>query len=337
MPIEYRYQCEDRSIVTPYFVRYWARPLMRVMPRWISANAVSVISSLFMYLGLWIAVLSPFPHQLKFLLSALCIFVYVTGDHLDGMQARRLGTNGTPRGEYVDHALDMVNTGIQATMLLTLFQVRQPLLAGLVLGCAYFQHVSIFYEQYRTNWLRFEPIGPVEAILTAIASLVLASWQPIFAVVTQPMVVGFSPAELLFLFAVLCNLHSAQVIFRRLGEMSWQVVLFGIGLIFLLFWLLLDRSLPYFLLITTLYAAGMVANYLQGHLVDGRERFSSLAPAMLLLMKIVDEQWGVALGDWPARIAALWLAAALCVKVVGTLGSLWQWWGREKATEVGGM
>lgn len=322
MPREYRYQCDDRSLATPALVRWCVRPLMPFVPRWISANAISIAASLCMYAGLWAATGSHLSHRWKFLLAALCILLYMIGDNADGIQARRLGTAGTPRGEFVDHGLDIFNTGIQIAMLVTLFEVRHPAIVSFFFCVAYALHATIFFEQFRTNVLHFEPIGPTEAMLAAIAALVVGSWPTAFAAMTAPAVGTFSFAELVFLFSIGSNLLSTLAIVRRVG-CSRQLAIFWGGLLLLALISLDGRATPLFLLTGTLFAGTFVADLLYGHLVDQRERYPSAAPALLALALLACGALGIEAGAWPWLAAAAWLGARFLLRIGRTVRRLW--------------
>src|SRR5690606_30469199 len=101
----------------------------------------------------------------------LTFILYLIGDHLDGMQAKRTKT-GSALGEFCDHYLDAFNNGLIMFTMITVFDIsHKPVVAGLLIT-SYLAHMAVFYEQYKTGWLTFEPVGSLEGVL--LSSLLIA-------------------------------------------------------------------------------------------------------------------------------------------------------------------
>src|SRR5687768_11780760 len=100
------YAFTDRSLVRPLLTRVWFAPLFRLVPAWLAANLVTLLSfgSLVAALGLALTAALP-PAALALALLSLHL-VYVAGDHLDGMQAVASGTT-SPLGDFLDHYCDL--------------------------------------------------------------------------------------------------------------------------------------------------------------------------------------------------------------------------------------
>jgi phosphatidylglycerophosphate synthase len=116
MPAKYAYKSVNDSIVNRFYARYWLPLAIRAIPPGMSANLVSIIGDV----AVWIAFLllsgvlaGPMsvvarPSPWLFGLVGLLLFFYHTMDCLDGIQARRTGSSG-PLGEFVDHWFDSIN------------------------------------------------------------------------------------------------------------------------------------------------------------------------------------------------------------------------------------
>lgn len=87
--------------------RVWFARLFPLLPRWLAANVVTLIST-----GTLAAIVlgSMYADQLgptRFaLLQLVALQLYVAGDHLDGMQAKASGTM-SPLGDFLDHHCDL--------------------------------------------------------------------------------------------------------------------------------------------------------------------------------------------------------------------------------------
>ncbi len=124
---QYVYRVRDYSILTPAFKQFILFPLAARFPRWIPANIITIISNLCIYATLGVsALLEPFP-LLRFITLALLVFIYLTGDHLDGLQAKRTGTS-SPLGEFVDHYMDAYNNIIYLLVDFSVFISATPIL-----------------------------------------------------------------------------------------------------------------------------------------------------------------------------------------------------------------
>ena len=85
---EYQYRVHDNSIITPYFKKLIVAPLFRFMPWGIPANIITIVSNLFMYVALILA-LTEYPGRtLRFVLIPLLVLGYAIGDR---SEERRVG------------------------------------------------------------------------------------------------------------------------------------------------------------------------------------------------------------------------------------------------------
>ena len=99
--------------------------------------------------------------------------LYLIGDHLDGMQAKRTGT-GSALGEFCDHYLDAFNNGVVMFTMIAVFGItHKPVIVG-VMVISYWAHMAVFYEQFKTGWLTFEPVGSLEGVLLSALLIALS-------------------------------------------------------------------------------------------------------------------------------------------------------------------
>ena len=81
------YAFTDRSLTRPTLTRVLFAPLHRLVPPWLAANFVTLISFGMLLVVLGLALVPGLSPALLAVAFALCHLVYVAGDHLDGMQA----------------------------------------------------------------------------------------------------------------------------------------------------------------------------------------------------------------------------------------------------------
>lgn len=77
----------------------------RLLPRWISPNAVSLFGGLCALIGTIIVVFGDRTSTSPLLMNAIFVFFYQTADAVDGKQARLTG-QCTPLGAVIDHCVD---------------------------------------------------------------------------------------------------------------------------------------------------------------------------------------------------------------------------------------
>lgn len=289
----YKYQCVDRSIITPHFKKRVVTPLVPYLPLWISANMISFVSCLFLWLALGLAAYTSPSWKGAFLVAPMFFLFYAVGDVLDGMQASRTGT-GSPLGEFCDHFLDAFATGLICGAFLLFYRVDGPYLCCGMIFCAYLVHAATIYEQFKTGWLRLDAFGSMEALLL-VGLTIAAGFHPgVFSFFVDKMKFGYSPIEMVFIANILCMLIAFVKILQRVGGLSVGFMLFllSLGGIFLIGLLRLTPTLSISILI--LYSIGYICNLMYGHLVDGVERKPDfLVPLALLVTLGIGEFYSV--------------------------------------------
>jgi phosphatidylglycerophosphate synthase len=130
----YQYRCVDRSVLLPVFKRYYVAFFFRFIPRGLTANLITLISTgcIFSLLVIERLDVGLSPTQWAALI-AFMLHAYLVGDHLDGMQAKQTGTS-SPLGEFLDHYLDVYNGAIVFFVLLSFLG---PISAGCFYGLLY--------------------------------------------------------------------------------------------------------------------------------------------------------------------------------------------------------
>ncbi|ODQ82330.1 hypothetical protein BABINDRAFT_158949 [Babjeviella inositovora NRRL Y-12698] len=170
----YKYQSDDRSLVTKYVLKPFWLKFVKIFPLSMAPNAVTLSGLGFVIVNLITTLYydpyldTPSPRWTYFT-YAFGLFMYQTFDACDGAHARRTGQSG-PLGELFDHCVDAVNT----TLCLIVFGSVTQTGCGFILLLSQFGTLANFYlstwEEYHTHVLYLSEIsGPVEGILIIIA------------------------------------------------------------------------------------------------------------------------------------------------------------------------
>jgi phosphatidylglycerophosphate synthase len=159
---DYRYVCEDRSILLPVYKRYVWQPALSFVSPDISPNSLSILGNFFSLCAFAsLLLLTPEEHYL-FLFPAACTFLYLCLDNMDGMHARRTAQS-SPLGEFLDHWFDAFNSGYLVFGLY--YAGRLPALAVLaILAGTNLAYFATMWEQRHTGVIRFGRGGQIEGV-----------------------------------------------------------------------------------------------------------------------------------------------------------------------------
>lgn len=166
----YKYQSEDRSLLSNYVLRPYWRKFSAIFPLWMAPNLIT-LSGLFFIIINVITTLYYDPTLTKespnwtYFSYGIGLFLYQTFDACDGMHARRTGQSG-PLGELFDHCIDSLNT----TLSLLPFWSITGMGFSYSLIFAQFLCLCNFYlstwEEFHTKKLFLSKFsGPVEGII----------------------------------------------------------------------------------------------------------------------------------------------------------------------------
>jgi len=159
------YRSEDRAILLRFYQSLFWERLLRVLPRSLHPNTITLVaeaSALLAAGATWGAVHGA---RYLYLVAGALLFVYMTGDNIDGQHARRTKQTSA-LGEFLDHGLD--GAASCAILFCSAFGLRidGPYLAGLVaLGSLGFG--GVFWAQYRTGTLVTPRISAMEGVTGA--------------------------------------------------------------------------------------------------------------------------------------------------------------------------
>jgi phosphatidylglycerophosphate synthase len=163
------YQVEDRSLLLPYYRRYFVDPILPYLPRSLHPNTITHAGHALNLAGTALLLLVWPSRGWPFALAAILLQLYLWCDNADGAHARRTG-QCSPLGEFLDHGLDMLNTTYIA--LLTAMALGASPLAWVVLALVIpGAGVVAYWEQAQTGVFRLGLLNQVESL--AVLSLAL--------------------------------------------------------------------------------------------------------------------------------------------------------------------
>ncbi|SCU85521.1 LADA_0D08020g1_1 [Lachancea dasiensis] len=174
----YKYQSEDRSLVTKYVLKpFWVQ-FVKLFPLWMAPNMVTLSGLGFiivnvltvLYYDPMLSVESP---RWTYFTYALGLFLYQTFDACDGQHARRTGQSG-PLGELFDHCIDSLNTTLSMMVFCSAVgsgMKFMTILSQFALLCNFYLST---WEEYHTHTLFLSEFsGPVEGILMIVIAFIL--------------------------------------------------------------------------------------------------------------------------------------------------------------------
>jgi len=330
MVAPYSYHCVDKSILLPYYKKYFVSPVFRLVPRRLTANFITLISTAFVFLMLLAALWMEAPASpLLALISAFCLSAYLLGDHLDGMQAKQTGT-GSPLGEFLDHHLDVYNGAIVFfTLVVFLDIVANPaVLFLMVLNC--FAFAATMVEELECRKLVFGYLGTLEGVLFLIAFYLTWLIPEVRAFWRQETLFGYPAVWVIIVGLGLGYLGTILDICLRMGKIPKPFAIYG--LVTIAAALLLSRT-PIAALwacaILILFTGDYIARVMKAYFFQQPHPFpdpvSSAVFAALLLTSLAgctsEAQWISVL-----RSLTGWLVARAVYAFAATVFRLREYW-----------
>lgn len=320
----YQYRCNDYSLLTPPFKRWVITPLIDFVPWVIPANIITFISNGVVYLTLYLALNEQIFGWATPLLISFGLLLYLVGDHLDGMQAKRTKT-GSALGEFCDHYLDAFNNGVIMFTMITVFDItHKPVIVGVIV-VSYLAHMTVFYEQLKTGWLTFEPVGSLEGVLLSSILIAVSAISPVYSLFTYKVFQDYSLIELTMILSSLGALITFLKTWRRIPDVKfgfWLFTFFSMvtGVLAIPFF----SSFQIFVLLT-LYCSLYIGRIMYGHLIDGVERSTDYVVPLLLLLLYLP---GFPYAGYIFIVAITYLSiniAILIFKTFSVLKVFWVW------------
>jgi ethanolaminephosphotransferase len=280
---EYTYNCIDKSILLPYFKKYYVSFFFKFVPRGLTANFITLISTSFIIYLLYASTRPDVESSATFaLLLAFCLHNYLVGDHLDGMQAKATGT-GSPLGEYMDHYLDVYNGAI-VLLALTVFFGPLPKLTFywfIVFNALSFAITMV--EELERQELVFGLLGTLEGIVLLVLFFVTWAVEPVRDFWNQELFQGYARYWLVILFFGLGYIGTIVDVARRIGYFPRQFLVFTLATLLMAYSLYQSGySNIISWLCVTLYSGEYISKVMESYLIGKKHKY----PDLLVLITV---------------------------------------------------
>ncbi len=282
---KYSYNCTDKSIILPYFKQYYVRYYFKLIPQFLTANLITIFSSL-LNLAMLYACYNLSDDILLPLILCFCINGYVVGDHLDGMQAKETKT-GSALGEFLDHYFDVYNGSI--ILLVTFLLVGISNIPKEVFYFMFWLNFLAFgatmTEELETGSITFGKIGTLEGLVILI--FVYLSWSitPIREFWNSEMVWGYSWYWAILVCVGLGYLITTLEILIRIRMFPGHFFVFTmISFLLVCVLILSDASLWQGWLLATLLGGEYTVKVLESHLLQKKSKHTDFAAITAIII-----------------------------------------------------
>lgn len=231
------YRFTDHSVLRPWVTRVWFARLFPLLPSWLAANIVTLLST-----GALASVLlasfavDRIGPTIFALVQLIAMQLYVAGDHLDGMQAKASGTT-SPLGDFLDHHCDLwagcvLCYGFWRLIGSTPAWLLPVLIVFMIVGFA-----ITYVERAERRALHFTAWGTLEAIVIVTAFYLSWCFAPIRAWWMRPLMGELPRTMLVAGLGIAMALGIIIVIARRLTRVPVPFLVFVATLVALATWI----------------------------------------------------------------------------------------------------
>jgi len=170
------YTVQDRSILLPFYKRFFVDPALPRIPASVDPNAITHAGHLINlagFLTLLLANACKLHASWPYLVAAACLQLYNFCDNADGAHARRVN-RCSPKGELLDHGLDMLNVTYIAFISAMALGAPAPWWTALALlipmACA-----TTYWEQAETGLFSLGLMNQVESVFLLTTVLLVSA------------------------------------------------------------------------------------------------------------------------------------------------------------------
>ncbi len=285
---EYKYNCIDKSILLPYFKKYYVAAFFKMIPKGLTANFITLISTGFIFLMLYASTFFQLENTVAFAwLIAFCLHNYVVGDHLDGMQAKVTKTS-SPLGEYMDHYLDVYNGAIVVFVLTVFFgPLPKPVFYWFLVFNALSFAVTMVEELERQE-LVFGIFGTLEGIVLLILFFITWGIEPVRYFWNQELYQGYPRYWLIIVFFGLGYIGIIIDVIWRIGYIPRQFIFFTFvttALAYILYQLEFANFSSW--LVITLFSGEYISKVMESYLIDKKHKYPDLVISLAAVLTII--------------------------------------------------
>ncbi len=185
---KYRYSSEDNTFLTKIYSKIW-NGVQTFIPSQVHPNIITLMGLISVIIGYACRNL---PYG--YIYMGIAVFLYMNFDGLDGIHARKIKQTSII-GEYLDHLVDLCNSGIIVNALMDQFQISNYLTRSMFISGTSFLFMLPHFEAIYTKKIVFKGITDVSLFLTITILLFIFNIQ----------MKNFNQKEELFLFTGLSS------------------------------------------------------------------------------------------------------------------------------------
>ena len=228
-------------MLRPWVTRVWFARLFPLLPSWLAANIVTLLSTG----ALASVLLASFAADrigptIFALVQLIAMQLYVAGDHLDGMQAVASGTT-SPLGDFLDHHCDLWAGCVLCYGFWRLIGSTPAWLLPVLIVLMITGFAITYVERAERKALHFTAWGTLEAIVVVTAFYLSWCFAPIRAWWMQPLIGELPQTMLIAGLGGLMALGIIVVIARRLARVPVPLLVFVATLVALASWISLAQ------------------------------------------------------------------------------------------------
>ncbi len=281
----YSYNCVDKSILLPYFKKYYVSLYFKLIPQKLTANFITLLSTgLIVFLFFFVNWRPEASSEIMAIVFALCLNGYIVGDHLDGMQAKQTNTSSS-LGEFLDHYMDVYNGAI-VFYIITIFFAPIPDLVFyglLVLNCTAFAVTMV--EELERKELYFGVLGTLEGVVLLIFFFILWLIPPIKEFWLSEIIAGYKAYWIVIIILGLGYALTIVDVLRRIKYSPRQFTVYSL-LALILAYLLYSAGIDHLWgwLILALYSGEYIAKVMESYLLSKKHRHPDILISVLIIV-----------------------------------------------------
>jgi phosphatidylglycerophosphate synthase len=219
---DYEYKFKDFSITTKYLAKYLWNPFSKYIPARITPNSITLTGFSLSILSVFFVFLSLNGYRWCLIFAALCVFLYMACDNLDGIHARRTGQT-SKLGEFLDHWFDTFNTTLLTLSILIVFKL-QGLLLLITAASVFMEFIATSWDYYHNNVFYSEKFGATEVLVFIIISFI----SQFFLYDTKFLMYDpnhFSLVTLFSIITIITNIHITSKNIIRSYKFLYELIL----------------------------------------------------------------------------------------------------------------
>jgi phosphatidylglycerophosphate synthase len=172
----YQYKVVEKSLTQDFLLKYLWTPIVNRLPASLTPNTITCAGFCCMGISVACVWLALNKTSWAFAGAALFVFLYMTGDNIDGSHARRTGQS-SKLGEFLDHWLDSLNS-VMVNLCLAFSLHLEGWLLPVLMAAVALAFFATIWEHHHTGVFHSGRLGTNEGLLLIVALYFLLCFAP---------------------------------------------------------------------------------------------------------------------------------------------------------------